>query len=122
VSIMPGNSGLKVQKYSDRLNRWIVIHIPSGMMAISESLRLRRQAEAAMADLYATGIDWESVRKEDFRDNQEIRDKYGPVYYKWRSLVREGWNADGTEYYGWKSLQDARWRRDTNTPERRYPW
>ena len=111
---MSTQTGLEIRQTESVIKssrRWYVLHTASGMQAISDTLRLRRQAEAAMADLYATGIDWATVKPEQFRDDEKIRAAYGPVYHLWRNRIREGWNEDGTEYYGWRSLADAQWRR-----------
>ena len=108
------STGLEIRQTESALKscrRWYVVHTSSNMQALRDSLRLKRQAEAAMADLYATGIDWANVKPQQFRDDEQVREAYGPVYDLWRNRVRAGWNEDGTEYYGSGSLADARWRR-----------
>jgi hypothetical protein len=51
-------AGLTVEKYPANGCGWRVKHVPSGQYAVIRSLRLRRHALSAMAELYATGLDF----------------------------------------------------------------
>jgi hypothetical protein len=64
ASVKPG--GLTVEKWN---RSWYVRHTASGLPAIVH-LRLRRHAAEAMAELYATGVDW-TLSDKDLRKHPE---------------------------------------------------
>jgi hypothetical protein len=60
-------AGLRVDQHAG----WFVRHVPSGLTT-TPSLRLRRHAQAAMADLAATGVDF-TRSAEDLRGTGDLR-------------------------------------------------
>jgi hypothetical protein len=79
--------GLHVEK--THYGAWIVVHNATGMRVSAVDLRLLRQAEAYMADLGATGVDFTAATGAEIRRDPHLH-AYGEVNARWLKRARSG--------------------------------
>jgi hypothetical protein len=103
----------------DRWVGWLVRHEPSGL-PITPSLRLRRHAQAAMADLAATRVDF-TRSAEDLRGTADLRRAQQaaiPWYERARVCCADGEHYSPRTYV----LPSGRCSSERNAPRGRPRW
>jgi hypothetical protein len=105
--------GLAVRKTASG-SGWEVIHLSTGLRVFDGTLRQRRFAEEAMAELLATGADF-TTKESALRD----RKAWGPAYGKWLARAKSDHiDPETGEWYSWSvhagtlSTPDGSWTLD----------